>query len=85
MRIEVLNSDTAISVGESITFEAEIHTNNPNINEIEYGWIINSEDRKWHNPTTKIFEESGIYEAKFYAIDYFNDTLSVKITINVTN
>jgi len=84
--IEVLNaSDTTIKVGDSILFQAKI---NPSFSDVEpYYWTIspNTRNRIYNHTFSRRFDTSGIYEVKFYAIDFLKDTLSAELTINVSS
>jgi len=83
--IEIVSphSDTVILAGDSIAFEANIK---PSHSGVKTYWSINSRPNPYPGwKTTECFSSTGIYNAKFYAVDKFDDTLSSSnLTINVS-
>ncbi|MCL2284698.1 MAG: hypothetical protein FWC26_15390 [Fibromonadales bacterium] len=77
--------DTTILAGNSMDFEAEIEPSITNIG--NFYWSIDSRARPYPGLRTKeTFDSTGIYNAKFYAVDFLGDTLSSKnVTIKVSN
>jgi hypothetical protein len=84
MAVNVLNKSDSILIGESVNFRAEI---NPSLFAAKsYFWIMGSNNNKlYYLPYTKKFEESGVYDVKFYVVDSLDDTISSGLTISVSH
>ena len=80
--IEVLNRSDTILTTDSVYFQARI---NPSTSSVKnFFWTVNSK-RYPSLQVNTIFDTSGIYNARFYAVDFLGDTLSAGFTISVSN
>ena len=80
--IEVLNRSDTVLTTDSVHFQAKI---NPSTSSVKnFFWTVNSKKYPYLQIYT-IFDTSGVYNARFYAVDFLGDTLSTGFTISVSN
>jgi len=80
--IEVPNRSDTVLTTDSVYFQAKI---NPSTSSVKnFFWTVNSRRYPYLQFKT-IFEETGVYNAGFHAVDFLGDTLSTGFTISVSN
>ncbi|MDR3000587.1 MAG: hypothetical protein LBU89_04910 [Fibromonadaceae bacterium] len=84
MTIEVLNKSDTIAVGDSVYFQARIVPSHAPVK--KFYWLIGSREFLQLNfGSRSLFNESGILNVSFNAIDPLGDTSSTSFTISVAN
>lgn len=83
----ILNgSIVLLELKDTLNLQAKL---NPSVLDIkEFYWLLNSDtliQKVQQSNLKELYEETGIYDVKFYAIDFYNDTISSNFYVYVSN